>query len=72
MIDPRYANTTNPKKYYGYTKDLLDEISRVLNFRYDLAEVPDGRYGYRQKNNGEWNGLIGQLCKQVRLFKLEN
>ena len=64
MVRAGHMNTTGPAKYYGYIKDLLDELARAVNFRYDLAEVPDGRYGYRQPN-GEWNGLIGQLCQKV-------
>jgi len=30
--------------------------------------VDDGAYGYKNKETGEWNGLMGELLSQVSLL----
>lgn len=49
----------------GFCMDLLEELSRKINFTYSLALSPDGQFGnYVIKNNSskkEWTGLIGEL-----------
>ena len=41
-----------------------------LEFNYTFKWVDDGAYGYKNKETGEWNGLMGELLSQVR--KTEN
>ncbi|TDG47571.1 hypothetical protein AWZ03_006010 [Drosophila navojoa] len=56
----------------GYCIDLLIELSKRINFTYDLALSPDGQFGhYILKNNTgamtlrkEWTGLIGELVNE--------
>ena len=54
--------------YEGYCIDLLNELARNLKFTYEIYHSPDGLYG-AEKENGTWNGMIGELvnkvCKQV-------
>ena len=50
--------------YRGYCIDLLNELVRILKFTYEIYEVPDGNYG-TEMENGTWNGMIGELMKQV-------
>ncbi|GFO15986.1 glutamate receptor ionotropic, kainate 3-like protein [Plakobranchus ocellatus] len=47
-------------RFEGYSVDLLDEISQMLNFEYELYLVHDGKFG-SQLPSGEWNGMIGEL-----------
>ena len=51
-------------KYKGYCIDLINEIARLLHFTFEVYESPDGKYGAETKN-GTWNGMIGELVKQV-------
>ena len=44
----------------GLVVDILDELSRSMNFTYELYLVPDGIYG-RQDANGVWLGMVGEL-----------
>ena len=37
-----------------------------LGFNYTFKWVDDGAYGYKNKETGEWNGLMGELLSQVR------
>lgn len=48
------------KRYKGFSIDVLDALSRILGFKYDIYQVEDGKYG-SQLPNGSWNGMIGEL-----------
>lgn len=48
-------------KFEGYVVDLMDEISSILNFTYEIKPSPDGRYGFYDVNRKAWNGMIGDL-----------
>ncbi|XP_053306595.1 glutamate receptor ionotropic, delta-1 isoform X2 [Spea bombifrons] len=52
-----------PKKYKGFSIDVLDALSQNLGFKYEIYQVPDGKYG-NQLANGSWNGMIGELINK--------
>lgn len=54
-----------PKKYQGYSIDVLDALSNYLGFKYEIYVAPDHKYGLAQ-TDGTWNGLIGELVSKVR------
>lgn len=56
-----------PKKYQGFSIDVLESLSTYLGFTYEIYVAPDHKYG-RPQENGSWNGLIGELVFKVRLF----
>ncbi|XP_037633973.1 glutamate receptor ionotropic, delta-2 isoform X2 [Sebastes umbrosus] len=49
-----------PKKYQGYSIDVLDALSNYLGFKYEIYVAPDHKYGSLQPD-GQWNGLMGEL-----------
>ncbi|XP_066488287.1 glutamate receptor ionotropic, delta-2 isoform X1 [Tiliqua scincoides] len=49
-----------PKKYQGFSIDVLESLSTYLGFTYEIYIAPDHKYG-RPQDNGTWNGLIGEL-----------
>ncbi|XP_039607059.1 glutamate receptor ionotropic, delta-2 isoform X1 [Polypterus senegalus] len=49
-----------PKKYRGFSIDVLDGLSSYLGFKYEIYIAPDHKYGSPQ-SDGSWNGLIGEL-----------
>lgn len=53
-----------PKRYKGFSIDVLDALAKVLGFKYEMYQVADGKYGYPQ-SNGSWNGMIGELIGKV-------
>jgi hypothetical protein len=58
-------------RYEGYSMDLIDEISRILEFKYEFELTPDQAYGSYNKETKQWNGLVKQLLDRVRLtFRL--
>ncbi|KFD66083.1 hypothetical protein M514_21759, partial [Trichuris suis] len=56
--------------YYGYCIDILDALSRSLNFTYEIYEVEDGEYG-RKNSIGRMNGLAAELFSGVSVFILK-
>ena len=52
--------------FEGYAIDLIAEIAEILKFNYTFKWVDDGAYGYKNKETGEWNGLMGELLSQVK------
>ena len=50
--------------FEGYAIDLIAEIAEILKFNYTFKWVDDGAYGFRNKETGEWNGLMGELLAQ--------
>ncbi|KAG8000224.1 Glutamate receptor ionotropic [Nibea albiflora] len=49
-----------PKRYKGFSIDVLDALAKILGFKYDIYQVADGKYGSALPN-GSWNGMIGEL-----------
>lgn len=56
-----------PKRYKGFSIDVLDALAKILGFKYDVYQVGDGKYGSALPN-GSWNGMIGELIGKVGLF----
>ncbi|CAB1423614.1 unnamed protein product [Pleuronectes platessa] len=52
-----------PKKYQGYSIDVLDALSNYLGFKYEIYVAPDHKYGSMQPD-GQWNGLMGELVSK--------
>ncbi|XP_043256506.1 glutamate receptor ionotropic, kainate 2-like [Colletes gigas] len=48
-------------RYEGFCIDLIEEISKLLNFKYEFELVPDKNYGTYNPETKQWNGLIRRL-----------
>lgn len=61
---------TNPldlnDQYEGFSKDIMDEISTRLNFKYVLELVKDKSYGNIDKRTEKWNGMVKEILDRVR------
>ncbi|KAI8500286.1 Glutamate receptor ionotropic, delta-1 [Branchiostoma belcheri] len=47
-------------EWVGFCISLLEELSRILNFNYELYETPDGISG-NELPDGTWSGVIGEI-----------
>ena len=47
--------------YYGYSIELLEKLAMELNFKYEIYEVPDGKYGSLDPDTNKWNGMVAEL-----------
>lgn len=54
------------ERYQGFCVDLLEEISGIVGFRYEIQIVPDGKYG-APDDNKQWNGMVQELISKVNL-----
>jgi hypothetical protein len=52
--------------FTGYCVELMKELAGHINEDYRLQIVKDGQYGSKNKINGTWNGMIGELVNEVR------
>ena len=56
-------NDTHPSKLQGYCVDLLAELSRLDELKYELHLVKDGLFGGIDAATGQWNGMIGEVLR---------
>jgi len=62
----RYGkNYTGNERFYGFCVDILETISHEVGFDYILDLVPDRKYGAKDPETGQWNGMVAQLMKYV-------
>lgn len=59
-------NYTGNSRFYGFCVDLLVAVARKVGFSYRLELVPDRKYGARDPETGEWNGIVKELMRHVR------
>ncbi|XP_017064350.1 glutamate receptor ionotropic, kainate 2 [Drosophila eugracilis] len=52
---------TGNARYEGYSIDLINEIAKMLNFKYEFRMSPDGKYGALNKVTQTWDGIVRQL-----------
>ena len=50
------------KDYWGYELKMLEELSRVLDFTYNIVHEPDYAYGIINET-GHWTGLTGMASR---------
>ena len=67
LSEPQHEKKGN-KRYEGYCVDLIDEISKLLEFNYTIKIVEDLKYGTKNER-GEWNGLIRELIDGVSITR---
>lgn len=53
--EPLYGND----RFDGMCIDILKEISELLNFKYNITLVPDGKFG--SKKSWGWTGMMNEL-----------
>lgn len=63
----RNIDVNGAENYTGYCIDLLEEISDMLNFDYDIYLGPDNNFGVSD-DNGHWNGIIKELIEKVKCY----
>ncbi|XP_043256878.1 ionotropic receptor 25a-like [Colletes gigas] len=65
IVPPYVMFNTTSNTFYGYCIDLLDDIGSLAGFDYTIRESFDRHYGYREAQNGGWNGMIYELMQNT-------
>jgi hypothetical protein len=60
MLSRDYENKKGNDRFEGYSVDLIDEVAKMLDFKYEIYLVHDGLFGTKNPD-GRWNGMIGEL-----------
>lgn len=58
-------NMTGNERFFGFCVDILGRIATEVGFDYIIDLVPDKKYGAKDPDTGEWNGMVLQLMKHV-------
>ncbi|KAK0079071.1 hypothetical protein PV325_001756 [Microctonus aethiopoides] len=61
-------NYTGNNRFYGFCVDLLEEVAKEIGFSYRLELVPDRKYGARDPETGEWNGIVRELMRHEQPY----
>ncbi|XP_065566794.1 glutamate receptor ionotropic, kainate 2-like [Artemia franciscana] len=48
-------------RFEGMAIDVIDEVSKLLGFNYTYRIVEDNAWGNRNKETGQWNGMIKEI-----------
>ncbi|KAL3882469.1 hypothetical protein ACJMK2_028806, partial [Sinanodonta woodiana] len=56
-----YSTESGGPRFEGFVIDLLDLIAHKLGFNYTVYVAPDGKYGAKVDDKGNWNGMVGEL-----------
>ncbi|XP_075058941.1 glutamate receptor ionotropic, kainate 2 isoform X2 [Mixophyes fleayi] len=49
------------ERFEGYCIDLLQKLSEILGFKYEIRLVEDGKYGVKDDATQQWNGMVREL-----------
>ena len=66
MIRRGMNDSEQGDRFEGFIPDLMSSVARRIGCDYELRLVRDGKYGSRMED-GNWNGMIGELIRGVRL-----
>uniref|UniRef100_M4AKJ5 Glutamate receptor n=1 Tax=Xiphophorus maculatus TaxID=8083 RepID=M4AKJ5_XIPMA len=61
MLKKNHEQFEGNDKYEGYCAELASEIAKHVGFTYRLELVGDGKYGSRDPETKQWNGMVGEL-----------
>ncbi|XP_053626541.1 probable glutamate receptor [Cherax quadricarinatus] len=50
-------------KFLGSLPQMIDQLSKVMNFTYSFVRPPDGVWGVKLKN-GSWSGMVGMVMRE--------
>ncbi len=54
---------TGNGQYIGYCADLAEQIAKLVDFKYIIKPVKDGKYGAPTEDG--WDGMVGELVRNV-------
>ncbi|XP_074598842.1 glutamate receptor ionotropic, kainate 2-like [Brevipalpus obovatus] len=67
MLKSSHTNRKGNDRFEGFSIDLAEELSKILNFNYQIQVVKDKSYGSFKTNSTTnqtyWNGMIGEVIR---------
>ena len=53
--------------FAGFCIDILEKLAETIGFTYTLYMVPDGKFGTKDPDTYQWNGMVKELVFRVKL-----
>lgn len=70
MLRQSSVSLKGNEQYEGFGVDLIDELAKLLGFKYEFIIRGDKSNGNRDPVTGTWSGMIGDLQSGVRCSTL--
>ncbi|KAK4883093.1 hypothetical protein RN001_006412 [Aquatica leii] len=61
MLKNVSATLTGNDRYEGFGIDVINELSKKLEFKYKIILQEDGLYGTQNPRTKQWNGMLGEV-----------
>lgn len=62
------SSSNETKDFEGLSIDILEEISKRLEFNYEIYQAPDGKFGVKNRLTRKWNGIVKEIRDKVLSF----
>ncbi|GAB1599747.1 glutamate receptor 2-like [Argonauta hians] len=59
-----FNETTREETYTGFVIDILDDVAKMVGFKYKIRLVSDGKFGSLE-SDGTWSGMMGEVLNKV-------
>lgn len=68
MLKESTSLLTGNDQYEGFAIDIIDEMSKILGFKYTFEIQTDNVYGSLNKTTGKWDGMIARIMSGVSQY----
>lgn len=65
MLKEVTTEKTGNDRFEGYAIDLIDELSKLLGFKYEFILQEDADYGVPIEGTDRWTGMLGAIMEDV-------
>lgn len=66
MLKEVTTERTGNDRFEGYAIDLIDELAKLLGFKYEFILQEDADYGVPIEGTDNWTGMLGAVLEDVR------
>lgn len=65
MLKEVTTEKTGNDRFEGFAIDLIDELSKLLGFKYEFILQEDRDYGVQIEGTEKWTGMLGAVMEDV-------
>lgn len=72
MLKDTAIELSGNDRYEGYAIDIIQELSELIDFDYEIIIQEDKNNGEYSPVTGKWDGMIGKIISGVSRTTLDN
>lgn len=65
MLNQAATEKQGNDRYEGFAIDLIDELSKLLGFKYEFILQEDADFGVPIEGTDRWTGMLGAVMEDV-------